>query len=204
MEAMSIKDKLDVTAKFISIIASILGGFFWLHTYKQDVDRRLTEQQKETIRYHELYNSKEMLAARETFANLRAEAFRQATPVIRQFRNQKQIDEQGPKLQQAAMLKLISDADTKTDIPRLVNFYDQLGVCVKFKMCDPEAARLLFKGEAYDMLYILGGYIKAKRLRYPDFASSLEELGYDAPQAKARRIMTAIEQQQGGSGAPKP
>lgn len=202
MESLSLKDKLEIAAKFLGIFASIAGGFIWLQTYVKDVNQRLTDRQKETIRYHEIYNSKELLAARETFAEFKADAFEKVGPQIKNFRSLKQVDEETPKLLRASMIQLIATAENKTDIPRLINFFEQLDICIEFEMCDAESARQLFKGEAYDTYYMLAGYIDSKRRRIPEYASGLKRLGYETGYDMANRINSEMARRRVGEDTP--
>jgi len=194
VEQLSVKDKLEIVAKFIGITASIAGGFIWLQTYVKDVNQRLTDRQKETIRYHELYNSKEMLSARETFAEFQVKVFETTMPKILAFRNPRQADEEGPKLMHNAMNELIRSAANKTDIPRLINFYEQLGACIEFELCDGEPAKKLFKSEAYELHYLLGGYIDVKRRYNPEYATGLRELAYETGYDQLKRVRREIKQ----------
>ena len=202
MEPLSLKDKLEITAKFLGIFASIAGGFIWLQTYVKDVNQRLTDRQKETIRYHEVYNSKELLAARETFAELKAKAFEKAGPQIAMLRSPQQVDSEAPKLLRASMAENIATVENKTDIPRLINFFEQLDVCIEVELCDAESAQKLFKGEAYDIYYMLAGYIDSKRRRIPDYASGLARLGYETGYEKANRIRLEMERRGIGGVSP--
>ncbi len=202
MESLSLKDKLEITAKFLGIFASIAGGFIWLQTYVKDVNQRLTDRQKETIRYHEVYNSKELLAARETFAELKAKAFEKAGPQIALFRSPQQVDAEAPKLLRASMSENIAAVENKTEIPRLINFFEQLDVCIEFELCDAESARKLFKGEAYDIYYMLAGYIDSKRRRIPEYASGLARLGYETGYEKSKRIRIEMERRGIGDSSP--
>ncbi|TIO79342.1 MAG: hypothetical protein E5X74_10090 [Mesorhizobium sp.] len=198
-ESLSLKDKLDIAAKFIGVFASIAGGVIWLNTYVKDVNQRLTDKQKETIRYHELYNGEMLLSARETFAIYRAKAFAEAMPEISKFRSPRQADEQAPVLLRAAMTKQILAEPQKSEIPRLVNFYEQLSVCIDLEMCDGASARRLFKGDAYDIYYLLAGYIENKRLRDTSYAVGLEQLGYETAYEKADRIKQEMALRRNGN-----
>ncbi|MEX0953645.1 MAG: hypothetical protein WDZ83_00355 [Rhizobiaceae bacterium] len=192
-DSLSLKDKLEITAKFIGIFASIAGGVIWLNTYMRDVNQRLTDRQKETIRYHELYNGELLLSARETFARYRASAYEEAMPQIRKFLSPAQVDKEAPKLLRNAMSKRISAEPQRLDIPRLINFYEQLAVCIDLEMCEPESARRLFKGGAYEVYYLLVGHIDSKRRHDPGFAKGLEMLGYESSYERGQRIRREMD-----------
>ncbi|MCB1492422.1 MAG: hypothetical protein KDJ77_11610 [Rhodobiaceae bacterium] len=193
MAELSLKEKLDITAKFLGIFASIAGGAIWLQAYVKDVNQRITDRQKETIRYHELYNSQNMLAARETFAQFRANAFDALGPQLSSIRSPRQADEEVPKILRAEMDRQIAATENKTHIPRLITFFEQLHVCIDVGLCDAESARMLFKGEAYELNFLLAGYIDAKRRHNPDFGAGLEDLGYETNGEAAARIRREME-----------
>lgn len=179
MEPLGLKDRLDIIAKFLGIFASIAGGFIWLNTYAKEVNQRLSDRQKETIRYHELYNGKEMTDAREIFAVIKAEVYKEAAPQIANFKSPQQADDEGPKLVQNIMKEKISKPENKTEIIRILKFFEQLNIFIEMNMCENESAKKLFKGDAYEIYYLVAGYVEDTRRRNPEFANGLQRLAYE-------------------------
>ncbi len=134
---------------WISILASLIGGYIALHTYLQSAN---SERAKETLKYRERFDLP-----------------RYVVP-IKKF-------EESLKVHEDDLTRAIGNGDEaatryvtsliqreQIDIDSVVDIYEEIYLCIESKLCDKDIAVRFFGKRAYEMYGPMGYYIKAVRL----------------------------------------
>ena len=142
-------DKVSrVIVGWISILASLIGGYIALHTYLQSAH---SERAKETLKYRERFDLPRYVVPIKKFEESLKKHETELTHAI----------EQGDQPATRYVTGMIQNE--KIDIDSVVDIYEEIYLCIESRLCEKEIAIRFFGKRAYEMYGPLGYYIKAVR-----------------------------------------
>jgi hypothetical protein len=143
-------DKIQrIVVGWVSIAASLIGGFIALHTYLQSAE---SERAKETLKYRERFDLPRYVVPIKKIEESLKKHEDELTRAI----------ELGDQAATRTVTNLIQSE--KIDIDSVVDIYEEIYLCIEAKLCDRDIATRFFGKRAYEMYGPLGYYIKAVRL----------------------------------------
>lgn len=179
MAALEFKDISDLIAKWISILAAILGGFIWLNTYVDSKRDEISGRQQESIKFFREYNSPESLKLRQEFFDLKLVTRSEVDQKISSLRGDTNAAlAQAEHLIRSTAMKIIIDQKRGFDMRRLIEMFDQVEACVDLNVCDREVIYRFFNADAYEIRYILMDFIDQIKLTRPGFGKGIDTLAY--------------------------
>lgn len=170
------KDKSDIITSWIGVLFLTIGGAVTIGTYMNDVHKRLTDRQNAVFDLIATYNEPAMLDARAAFYKIKESAFQEALAKAPKQGNQEAVVQATEQYLHQAAVRLISQQGSGLSMRQLVSFLDTVGLCVKAGLCDKEAARQIFKEDAYEYSYILADFVSSVQKTRPTFGSEMQEL----------------------------
>lgn len=133
---------------WISIIASLTGGFIALNTYLQNAE---SERAKEALKYRERFDlPRYVVPIKKIEESLKS----RETDLTRAI-------EKGDEAATRYVSGLIRDE--KIDIDSVIDIYEEIYLCIEARLCDREIAVRFFGKRAYEMYGPIGYYIKDVR-----------------------------------------
>lgn len=146
-ERSSFSDWSAILGTWVSIVGAVVGGYFALQTYSEEVDKMEDARVVQTFDLFEMFNTGERLESRaRIYEYLRAQA-------------------EGDD----------SIGVASNDVYVFVDFYDALQICVERELCDRELAIRLFQSYAVPVWDGMGDtLIGARTDSDPHFAGGLE------------------------------
>jgi hypothetical protein len=142
-------DKISrIVVGWVSILASLIGGFIALHTYLQSAE---SERAKETLKYRERFDLPRYVVPIKKIEESLKKHEDELTRAI----------ESGDQAATRYVTGLIRD--DKIDIDSVVDIYEEIYLCIETRLCDSAIATRFFGKRAYEMYGPMGYYIKAVR-----------------------------------------
>ncbi len=155
---------LELIFKMILVLASI-GAVYQYFDIKQENRVKQTMEQLKRFNSGKLHTSRLKLSA--TWG-----AYQKSFEIL----NQQTVASEQDKLriQAKIVLSIIHQNKLQKDVSELVDFFDNLQVCVKHRICDEEVSRDFF-GDYIDYFYHLHKpWIEIQRIAIPRYACQLQ------------------------------
>jgi hypothetical protein len=148
MESNMFKEISDIAAKWVAIIAAIIGGWIGLQQYTANTGKTLDDRQREVLRFSERFSSDILLRAR-------LQVFKMTRIADNAMYGDRDIS-----VNWALVNELLSDENTlphtkhskivggllvqnnRGEVLAIVDFFNALAACVRANLCDREAAYL--------------------------------------------------------------
>jgi hypothetical protein len=178
MAALKFKDVSDLVAKWISIIAAILGGFIWLNTYVVSKRNETTGRQQESIKFVREYNSPDTLKLRQDYFGVKQATHNDVDEKIASLGSSDAALSEAERLIRSTALKITLNNNKGLEMRRLIEIFDQIAACVDINVCDKQVVYRFFNAEAYDIRYVLMDFINQVKRTRPDFGRGIEALSY--------------------------
>lgn len=155
---------IELILKSLLVIGSI-GAVYQYFDLKQE------DRVKQTMEQLQVFNSKPILEARLTLAKV-WEPY-QAT--FQQLNQQTVTNEQDKQqILSKIVIPIIQQKTLRREINLLVDFFDNLDICVQHHLCDGPVAQAFFQGYAQSFYHLHQPWIAEQRQSIPNYACHFE------------------------------
>ena len=157
---LKIKDILETLSFLTVIIATIFGFYQYLGSLKRDKINNVLE-------YNNRFNSNELLKSKHKIENAWSKN-RYNLEILQRYgiKDKKVIDK--------FTNSIITNYNLQKDIDNLVDFYNNLSICIKSNICDKKSAIIFFKDYANRFYKLHKSYIQKQDKFINDYSSGLK------------------------------
>jgi hypothetical protein len=146
----------------------IIGGLGAVYQY---FDVKQENRVKETMAQLQVFNSDPLLATRLKLGNV-WESYQ--APLSQLNQHAVKSDQDKARIQATIVMPIIHQYQLRRDIDSLVDFFDNLSICIQNRICDGKVARAFLGSYAQSFYELHQPWIKQQRETTPHYANYLE------------------------------
>lgn len=163
MKLEQFKTLSEIFGIWLTTMGLLIGGGFTLFEY---LDIKQENRINATVEYVRAYRTEPIFSVRRRVGQSEINASKLVTSTLKNS-----TPENAGKIYNDLIVRRVHEEDLSADLDQLINFYEEIAVCILNEICDRESAARYFFEQGRDFYRTYYPYICMERNKWHDFST---------------------------------